>query len=1149
MSKRYSGALITKTPVVPTSLSAPGIWSLSDQAAAQATNTWPFPRDPQFKNVTMLLHGDGSAGPVSATGVGAGVSTTVTNFNADASTNNFNVTINGDARSDRFTPYQAGYYSNYFNGVVSANQSLTASPTAVGTSNFTVEFWFYYLGVNSDSSDQQIYDTGTNGFSVYISGGSVGVYNRVASSAIFSTVAITANSWVHIAFVRSGTGASQTVLYVNGTSSATATLSTNFTSTTATIGGRFAVSGASWNTVNGYVSNVRYNNTAVYSGAFTPSTTPLTAISGTVLLTCQSNRFVDNSASPLTITVNGTPQVSPAIPFTLPTTVATYGSGYFDGTGDYLTQLTATTALNLSSGDWSISFWVYKTATANGSIVNLYNSAGNTSGLSIWIGSGGVKVDNGVSGGVQAGTVVVNAWSYIEVIRSSGTTTIYVNGVSAGTTTQTPNASQFGSFGSAADGTLPHQGYITDLRIVKGTALSSSVPTSPVTAVTNTSLLTTQYNGGGNNSGFKDSSQFNFPITRNGNTTQGTFTPYGSNWSNYFNGTDAYWKQASSTNYTFGTNDFTIECWINLNSTSTNMRRIFGIGYGANGGSHGGTWDFRYQGTEASGQISLGRYDGSTDTLFTTSGATITVNTWTHVAVSRTGGNLRIFVDGVAYYNAANTTNFSVVTYGGNTELWCGLGYYGPAGGLGGPRYFGGYMSNIRIINGTGIYSSTFTPSTTPLTAITSTQLLTAQSNRFVDNSTNAQAITTGGSPTVQRFSPFAPLTVYNPTTYGGSAYFNGSTSYLTAASNPPFAFGTGDFTIELWYYFSATTGSNQHLVDMRGGSSGTTAPLLYVSTSNVIIFYTNGSNQIANTTLSVGSWYHIALTRSGTTTRLFVNGVLSGSVADTNSYVQSSVFLGRASDSAGGYVNGFECDARILKGTAQYTSAFTPPTAPLTAITNTSLLLNMTNAGILDNAMMNDLETVGNAQISTSVKKYGAASMYFDGSGDYLYINPSNNLPFLYGSGDFTVEAFIYPTGVSGYQYICSVWGIVGQSDATYSSWQLRTNSANLEVVLQSGGTTTAITGSGTSLTANTWQHVAVSRGSNTVKLFINGTQVASQAYSSTLNSPASAFVVGVQLSNNNTFTGYIDDLRITKGVARYTANFTAPDQAFPNG
>jgi hypothetical protein len=80
---------------------------------------------------------------------------------------------------------------------------------------------------------------------------------------------------------------------------------------------------------------------------------------------------------------------------------------------------------------------------------------------------------------------------------------------------------------------------------------------------------------------------------------------------------------------------------------------------------------------------------------------------------------------------------------------------------------------------------------------------------------------------------------------------------------------------------------------------------------------------------------------------------------------------------------------------TAFVYSSFTPPTAPLTAVTNTQLLCNFTNAGILDNAMMNDLETVGNAQISTSVKKYGTGSMYFDGTGDWLSVPKCQTLEF----------------------------------------------------------------------------------------------------------------------------------------------------------
>ena len=151
MSKQYPGGIVSKTPVVPTSLSAPGIWTLNQQAAAQATNTWPFPRDPQFKNVTMLLHGDGSAGPVAATGVGAGVSTTVTNFNADASTNNFNVTINGDTKSNNFNPYQAGYYSNYFDGTTDYLNTPSNAAFGMGTGNFTVETWIYFTAAQAEN--------------------------------------------------------------------------------------------------------------------------------------------------------------------------------------------------------------------------------------------------------------------------------------------------------------------------------------------------------------------------------------------------------------------------------------------------------------------------------------------------------------------------------------------------------------------------------------------------------------------------------------------------------------------------------------------------------------------------------------------------------------------------------------------------------------------------------------------------------------------------------------------------------------------------------------------------------------------------------------------------------------------------------------
>jgi hypothetical protein len=840
--------------------------------------------------------------------------------------------------------------------------------------------------------------------------------------------------------------------------------------------------------------------------------------------------------------------------------VATYGSGYFDGTGDYLSAPSVPAS---GTGSFCFEAWIYPTNSSTNQMIIGAVNGGMWVGMNIdtannfSIGRAFTANDNGVSF-----TWANNRWYHVAVNRNGTNLQFFVDGVQIGSTlTNSINYSVAGRL-IAAEGTTPatfYSGYIAGLRVVNASVYTSAFtpPTAPPSVIANTTLLTTQYNGGGNNSGFKDSSQFNFPITRNGNTTQGTFTPYGSNWSNYFNGTNAYWKQASSTNYVFGTGDFTVECWFNPGDSSANMRRLFGIGYGGNGGSHGCTWDLRYQGTESpTGQIAFGRYDGSTDTTFNTSGATITIGQWNHIAVSRTGGNLRIFVNGVAYYNAANSTNYSSVTFGGNTELWVGLGYYGPAGGLGGPRYFGGYMSNIRIINGTGIYSSTFTPSTTPLTAITSTQLLTAQSNRFVDNSTNAQAITPSGSPSVQRFSPFAPLTVYNPTTYGGSGYFDGSGDYLVASSTSG-QLGSGDFTIECWSYLISKVSLYPviwgNYTSFGAGSLAIFAGHDAANTSKYNIAI-NGTFPAIQSTASIiyNQWTHIALVRSGSTITLYVNGVANGTATSsaTLNGTSGTTYIGTAGDAiSNGYLNGYLTDSRVLVGTALYTTAFTPPTAPLTAITNTRLLLNYTNPAILDNSMLNNLETVGNAAVSTSVKKYGAASMYFEGTSPYGYLKGNANLSqnVAFGTGDFTVECWVYLTTTASDSTIMDTRP--GSNSANYFLFYLWTNGGAQLPTIAWYSPTSYVLSTGT-VSSGTWTHIAICRASGTIRSFKDGVLQQSASDTRSYANPGApypyigaAYGVGV-----DSFKGYIDDFRITK-YARYTATFTPPEQAFPNG
>jgi Concanavalin A-like lectin/glucanases superfamily len=634
---------------------------------------------------------------------------------------------------------------------------------------------------------------------------------------------------------------------------------------------------------------------------------------------------------------------------------------------------------------------------------------------------------------------------------------------------------------------------------------------------------------GSNNSVFLDSSTNALTVTRNGTPTQGTFTPYSqTGWSNYFNGSTSINFSSTSALILNGVGTWTMEMWLwNENGQGGNV-----LDKGSQGGSSVMNYRLSVGGGSSIG-FQWGAGDGSNYTTYNTTNI-LPASQWTHVAIVANSFALSIFINGVK--DAVSATLNS--GWGDNGKpLFIGSRY-------GTDQFNTGYVSNLRIIKGTALYTSNFTPPTTALTSITNTTFLTCQSNRFVDNGPSSLSPSFTGTPIALPFSPLTAPYSYGSSTVGGSMYFNGSTDYLSMPSTN-LAFGTGDFTVECWLYPTGSTTSN--LIDFR--PSGTNGAYLNISLSTLApIVYVNSTAQITGSAISLYAWTHLAVVRSSGTTKLYINGIQSGSSwSDSTNYLTgTTVVLGAGSITVGGSpYAGYISNARVVKGTAVYTTTFTPPTAPLTATANTQLLVSGTNAGIYDQTAKNDLISYASAQISTTQSKFGSSSMYFNGSTDYLTI--PNNIMYYFAAGDFTVEAWIYPTSVSGYQYIASVWGVYGQSDTTYSSWQFRLNNNNLETVLQSSSTSTTITGSGTNIQTNTWQHVALVRTSNVVKLFVSGNQVASQSYSSTLNNTSSAFAIGVQLGGYYYYNGYIDDLRVSR-YARYTSTFTPPTSAFLN-
>lgn len=658
----------------------------------------------------------------------------------------------------------------------------------------------------------------------------------------------------------------------------------------------------------------------------------------------------------------------------------------------------------------------------------------------------------------------------------------------------------------------------------------STTPTDPYFNYTTLLLNDTGTNGAQNNT-FLDSSTNNFTITRNGNTTQGSVNPYEptGSWAGYFGGTQYLSISNTNPTTTFGSGNFTIEAWIFVTSTNISQTIVGLWNYTNNRRS----WELA---TSTTGTLRIRYSTTGSDNLGAIGATAVPTNQWVHVAFVRNGTSLVGYLNGV---NSVSTTTASSLYT--NTLDPVRMGYSGD-GAFTLPLT--GYISNVRVVKGTAVYTANFTPPTAPLTAISGTSILCLQSNRFIDNSSNNFYIAPSGPPSVTGFNPFAPTASYTTSAYGGSGYFDGTGDYLSLTSTAALQLSNSTaFTIECWVYADASVikslgGFILRAYNFSSPYQGYGLGFGADGTNSQIQFW-DGTAWNSFGTVSANTWTHIAISYegSGSTRRFFINGVQQGSAGTVPSTINwTGTTFNIGTRNADFYYMGYISNFRIVKGTAVYTAAFTPPTTPLTAITNTSLLLNATNAGIYDATTLNNMETVGNAQVSTTQAKWGSSSMAFDGTGDWLLFPNRNEL--LLGTGNFTIEGWVYLSAVGAAR------GIVGKGTAT-TGWLVSTNSTN-NVVFTYGSST--ITSTGT-LSVSTWYHIAVVRqgtGTNLTKIYINGTNDGTGTVSTDFNQTNSMYV-GADRTAGSALNGYIEDLRITKGIARYTSNFTAPTAPFP--
>jgi hypothetical protein len=355
-------------------------------------------------------------------------------------------------------------------------------------------------------------------------------------------------------------------------------------------------------------------------------------------------------------------------------------------------------------------------------------------------------------------------------------------------------------------------------------------------------------------------------------------------------------------------------------------------------------------------------YSGSANYAFQTSQVFRDPSAWYHIIVAMdttqatTTNRVKIYVNG-SQVTAFVTATYPALNYATfyNTNAYIkALGSIWFNGAVG-SNYFDGYLTEVNFIDGQALTPSSF-GSTNALTGVW-------QPARY-----------TGTYGTNGFYLPFS---VSSTSSYAGLT--NGSSQYLSIASSNALQFGLSDYTAEMWVL--RTSQAAQAFVVGGGGAifqwGLNTSGTMQVSLAG------GGSVTASTGTVPLNVWSHIAVARVSGTLTYYINGVASGSYSDTNNYSTGSltVNISATNNNAGYGLVGYLSNVRVVKGTAVYTAAFTPPSAPLTAITNTSLL-TLQNATIIDNST-NAASITNNGSVATSVVYPFTLNVAADASGN----------------------------------------------------------------------------------------------------------------------------------------------------------------------
>ena len=689
--------------------------------------------------------------------------------------------------------------------------------------------------------------------------------------------------------------------------------------------------------------------------------------------------------------------------------------------------------------------------------------------------------------------------------------------------------------------------------------------------------------------------------------------------------------------------DFTMEAWINMTALPTVGTWKYIIQSYNDISPIGKSFSFAV-GRDLGGQLSL-QYWVSTDGLnwsglTSTAGTTDykgTVNgpyqfqaaTWYHVAACRTGNTLNLFVNG---FLVGQSTTFTYTNFAGAIPITIGASATQST-------YFNGYISNLRVVKGTAVYTAasnagttyyansgvsytngnpdntrSFIPPTVNLTATQSagggstninaiggnstvnTSLLVCQNTSsgsftqaFVDNSSYAQRINAVGYlPNITR-APANNFAMPYPGFFATA--FSGSAQYVSAPAATAWAMGTGDFTVEAWVYPNSLTAGTGIMGSWTGtiaaGTAATSAWALSMGTgnaANVRFSVSNGTTitgyESTTAGLTAGTWNHVAAVRIANTLNIYTNGVKTyagAAGAETTNITVATAVCQVAAAGTSTQINGFVSNARVIKALGAYTNTFTPYFYPLanTLASNTGLTNYNTIPAAVGNTSGVQLLACRYRTISPehSVNGWtmtltGAPNVTANVTPGYLpldnnyqnivhqpktasdvgpnFLTIPANTAYNLGTGAFTIEGWFHPTNPTAAQTLISSFP-TNTFGAGY--WRLGLTSGSLLSLTYDGSVAQQIiNATSQALTGNSWNHVAVTRtitGANgVITFYVNGLAATNTVVANSVGqfgNSSAALWVGSQEYTGPTppFTGYSNNIRITRGIAVYTGPF----------